>query len=61
MIYKTASVVYRLVIFIFLILYCVATFLVGVYQAVAKTHFLQVKVIVYMLQFFMKLDKVPIL
>ena len=61
MIYKTASVVYRLVIFIFLILYCVATFLVGVYQAVSKTHFLQVKVIVYMLQFFMKLDKVPIL
>ena len=30
MIYKTASVVYRLIIFIFLILYCVATFLVGV-------------------------------
>ena len=29
MIYKTASVVYRLIIFIFLILYCVAIFLVG--------------------------------
>ena len=29
MIYKTASVVYRLIIFIFLILYCVAILLVG--------------------------------